>query len=153
MSNNNNMMEYIYIKLAAIFTAIMTFFVPIKGMIIIMIIMVLSDTLYALYKAKVKKEIISSDAFFNIVPKLICYTFFILISFMVDTFIFDNKLPVIEITNVLSKIVTFICITIELKSIDETSVKLGNRPFDKIITSFIKNIRKYKKNLNELKDE
>jgi hypothetical protein len=150
---DNKTMEYIYIKGAAIFTAIMTFFVPIKGMIIIMTLMVLADTIFALWKAKKLNEIISSDKFFNIVPKFIGYTFFILMSFMIDTYLFDNKFPVVEITNGFSKIVTFICITIELKSIDETSVKLGNRPFDEIITSFIKTIRKYKKNLNELKNE
>lgn len=126
---------------------------PIKGIIVMILLMVIADTVYAIYKAKKLKESVTSDKLFNIVPKFGTYLFFIVMAFLVDTFIFDGTLPVIGLTNGLSKIVGGICFIIELKSIDETSVKLGNRSFDLIIKDFINVIRKYKKNLNDLKDE
>jgi hypothetical protein len=140
-------------KLMVVISSIMSFFLPIQGLILLCILAVLIDTLYALYKVKKLKEKVTSDKLFNIIPKSIGYILFILFSFMIDSFIFDNKLPVVDLTNGCSKIVTFICVLIELRSIDETSVKLGNKPFDEQISLFIKFIRKHKKNLNSIKDE
>ena len=38
-----------------------------------------------------------------------------------------------------------------MKSIDETSVKLGNKPFVEVIRSLMKRAKEFKKDLNELK--
>jgi hypothetical protein len=151
--NFYNVGIYIYTKILIFFTALTSFFIPIKGLIIFCISMVLADTIYGIYKAKKLKESITSHKLFNIVPKSVGYLFFILMSFTADTYLFENKLPVIDLTNGLSKIVTLICTLIELKSIDETSIKLGNKPFEIRIKEFVNTIKKFKKNLNDLKDE
>ena len=55
------------------------------------------------------------------------------------------KLPI-------SKFATIFWLYIELKSIDETSQKLGNKPFIEIINNIVKWLKSFKKDINEIKE-
>jgi hypothetical protein len=41
---------------------------------------------------------------------------------------------------------------IEIKSLDEKSIKIGNKPFITLIRDLIKKIKEIKKNINEIKE-
>jgi hypothetical protein len=74
----------------------------------------------------------------------------ILFAFLIDKYIFDGK--VLDISNLISKIVTFIWLYIEIKSIDETSMKLGNKSLWVLFKDLISKAKDLKKDINEIKD-
>lgn len=127
---------------------IMTFLAPIKGMVLLVIMAIAVDTTFGIYNAIKNKEY-QSDKLFNVVVKTFFYSFSLLFAFIVSKEIFESELFGIKYLSV--KLVTAFWIYIEMKSIDETSVKLGNKPFVEIIRSFMKKAKEFKKDLNELK--
>ena len=127
---------------------IMTFLAPIKGMVLLVIMAISIDTIFGIYYA-IKNKDYQSDKLFNVVVKTFFYSFSVLFAFIVSKVIFDSELFGIKYLSV--KLVTAFWIYIEMKSIDETSVKLGNKPFVEIIRSLMKRAKEFKKDLNELK--
>ena len=127
---------------------IMTFLAPIKGMVLLVIMAISIDTIFGIYYA-IKNKDYQSDKLFNVVVKTFFYSFSVLFAFIVSKVIFDSELFGIKYLSV--KLVTAFWIYIEMKSIDETSVKLGNKPFVEVIRSLMKRAKEFKKDLNELK--
>jgi peptidoglycan biosynthesis protein MviN/MurJ (putative lipid II flippase) len=136
-------------------TALITFFcfiTPIKGLLLLVSFAVAFDTLFAIYVSIKQKGINSfkSTKLFNIVVKTFFYMSTILFAFLIDTYIFDGK--VLDISNLISKIVTFIWLYIEIKSIDETSMKLGNKSLWVLFKDLISKAKDLKKDINEIKE-
>lgn len=75
----------------------------------------------------------------------------ILLAYLIDTHIMEGKL--FSIPNLISKTVTFVWLYIEVKSIDETSIKLGNRSFWVILKEVIGKTKDIKKDINEIDKE
>ena len=136
-------------------TALITFFVfitPIKGMLLLISFAVSFDTLFAIYVSIKQKGISSfkSTKLFNIVVKTFFYMGAILFAFLIDTYIFEKKL--LDIHYLISKIVSFIWLYIEIKSIDETSQKLGNKSLWVIFKDLIAKAKDIKNDINEIKE-
>lgn len=127
---------------------IMTFLAPIKGMVLLVIMAISIDTIFGIYYA-IKNKDYQSDKLFNVVVKTFFYSFSVLFAFIVSKVIFDSELFGIKYLSV--KLVTAFWIYIEMKSIDETSQKLGNKSFVEVIRSLMKRAKEFKKDLNELK--
>ncbi|MGJ8762091.1 MAG: phage holin family protein [Polaribacter sp.] len=127
---------------------IATFIAPIQGMVLLVIMAIAADTTLGIYNAIRLKEY-QSDKLFNVVVKTFFYSFSVLFAFIVSKVIFDEELFGVKYLSV--KLVTAFWIYIEMKSIDETSQKLGNKPFVEIVRSLIKKAKEFKKDLNELK--
>lgn len=127
---------------------IATFIAPIQGMVLLVIMAIAADTTLGIYNAIRLKEY-QSDKLFNVVVKTFFYSFSILFAFIVSKVIFEGELFGVKYLSV--KLVTAFWIYIEMKSIDETSQKLGNKPFVEIVRSLIKRAKEFKKDLNELK--
>lgn len=128
-----------------------TFITPIYGMLALMTVSVYLDTFFAVYytlKVKGRKGF-TSHKLFNIVPKLFMYLGCIFVSFLVDKYLLDGE--IYEIKLLVTKLVTAMFVYIEVKSIDETSQKLGNKPFIEIVKGFFSKIKGFKKDLNEIK--
>jgi phage-related holin len=131
----------------AIFT---TFFTPIKGLILIMILFILSDTALGIYTS-IKLggvETFKSHKLFNIVVKSFFYLTTIIMAFLIDKFILGGML--LGITHLLAKVMTAFWIYIEIKSLDESSMKLGNKSFWVLFKEFIDKLKSLKKDLNEI---
>jgi len=126
-----------------------SFLTPIFGMVLLVAGFVFLDTCAGIYVAR-KNQDFQSDKLFNLVVKTFFYMVTILLSFLVDTYIFENKIA--NIGYLSSKAVTMFWIYIECKSLDEKSVKLGNKPFHETMTALIKRIKAWKKDINEIKD-
>lgn len=147
MNDLSYIREHIWI-LCMIFIA---FISPIKGMLMLISFAVFLDTCFAIYyilKKKGRKEF-TSHKLFNIVPKTMMYMGVILLAFFVDKFILDGD--VYDIKFLITKVVTSMFVYIEAKSIDETSQKLGNKPFIELIKTIFEKLKGFKKDLNELK--
>jgi peptidoglycan biosynthesis protein MviN/MurJ (putative lipid II flippase) len=136
-------------------TALLTFFVfitPIKGMLCLISFAVALDTIFAIYVSIKQKGINSfrSTKLFNLAVKTFFYMASILLAFLIDNYIFDKKL--MDIHYLISKIVTFMWLYIEIKSIDETSQKLGNKSLWVILKELIAKAKDLKKDINEIKE-
>ena len=130
----------------------LVFITPIKGMLLLVSFAVAFDTLFAIYVSVKLKGISSfkSTKLFNIVVKTFFYMSTIVFSFLIDKYIFEGK--ILDISYLISKIITFLWLYIEIKSIDETSMKLGNRSLWEILKEIINKGKSLKKDINEIKD-
>ena len=136
-------------EIGMILFSIITFLTPILGMVALVACAVGLDTFAGIHIARKNKDY-QSDKLFNVVVKTFFYMTTILLAFLIDTFIFEKKLA--NIGYLSSKAVTMFWIYIEAKSLDEKSVKLGNRPFHVIMSALIKRIKSWKKDINEIKE-
>ncbi len=129
--------------------SILTVLAPIKAFVILISLFVVSDTILALY-ATIKLYGIKSyrsNKLFNIVIKTVFYMTAIMLAFLVDTNIFDGSILGIKI--LICKALTLMFIYIELKSIDETSMKLGNKSLWVLIKELFNKGKELKKDLGE----
>ena len=74
----------------------------------------------------------------------------ILLAFLIDSHILEGK--IFDVTNGISKTITFVWLYIEVKSIDETSQKLGNKPLWLILKELISKTKDLKKDINDIKN-
>lgn len=130
--------------------SLFTFLTPIYGMAILVTGAVALDTFAGVYIARRNNDY-QSDKLFNVVVKTFFYMATILLAFMIDKHIFEDKIANIGFFS--SKAVTMFWLYIEAKSLDEKSQKLNNKPFHIIMTDFIKRIKAWKKDINEIKED
>ena len=144
---------YVITFLKAMCLTIVTFLTPIKGLLLITGIAVLLDTLFAIYTT-IKLNgwrSYQSTKLFNIVVKSFFYFGSIVLAFFIDTHIIEKNV-IFGINLLISKVVTIFWLYIEVKSIDETSQKLGNKSFYFTIKNLMTKAKDLKKDINEIKD-
>lgn len=136
--------------LIPVITIILTFITPIKGMLITTTLFVAVDTLFAIYASYKTGGIASykSSKLFNIVPKTFFYLSTIILAHLVNQNLIGA--PIFGIDNFLTKVMCAFWIYIEIKSLDETSMKLGNKSFWVLLKEAIKKLYSIKKDLNDL---
>ena len=135
------------------FFAMVTFLAPIKGLLLLTGLVVVLDTLFAIYttiKLNGWKSY-QSTKLFNIVVKSFFYLGSIILAFFVDTHIIEKN-TLFGVNLLMSKVVTIFWIYIEVKSIDETSQKLGNKSFYFTIKNLLTKLKDLKKDINEIKE-
>ena len=136
----------------AIITTFLIFITPIFGLLSIITFAVGFDTLFAIYVSIKLNGIKSfrSTKLFNVVVKTFFYMGSIIFAFMIDKYMFEGK--ILDIPYLISKVITFVWLYIEIKSIDETSMKLGNRSLWVIVKEIINKGKSFKKDINEIKE-
>lgn len=132
-------------------TIIISFLAPIQGLLLLMMGFVLFDTITGVYSSvKLKgKESFRSGILFNIVPKLFMYLSTIVLAYGIDLLIINE---IFGMKYILAKILSIIFIYTEIKSIDENSMKLGNRSFWTVLKEIIRRLTNIKKDINKLKE-
>lgn len=135
--------------------ALLTFIVfvaPIQGMVLLISFAVLLDTIFAIYVSIKMKGINSfkSTKLFNIVVKTFFYMSTILLGFLIDKYIFEGVL--FGVPFLVSKVITSVWLYIEIKSLDETSQKYGNKSLWVILKELISKTKDLKKDINELQE-
>ena len=144
---------YLATFLKALFLTIATFLTPIKGLLILTGIAVFLDTIFAIY-VTIKLngwQSYQSTKLFNIVVKSFFYFGSIVLAFFIDTHIIEQN-TLFGINLLISKAVTVFWLYIEVKSIDETSQKLGNKSFYFTIKNLMTKAKDLKKDINEIKE-
>ena len=151
MKQESHVYAITFIK--AFFLTIATFLTPIKGLLIITGMAVLLDTIFAIYTTIRLNgwKSYQSTKLFNIVVKSFFYLGSIVIAYFIDTHIVEKN-TIFGINLLISKATTIFWLYIELKSIDETSQKLGNKPFLDIVNGIVKWLKSLKKDINEIKE-
>lgn len=139
--------------LTAIFISLVTLISPIKGLITLIGMCVVLDTLFAIYttiKLNGWKSY-QSTKLFNIVVKTFFYMGSIILAYFIDSHIIETNL-ILGIPLFISKGITLFWVYIEVKSIDETSQKHGNKPFYLLIKDLMTKAKDLKKDINEIKE-
>lgn len=136
--------------LLALVISALTVIAPAKAFVVTISLFVLADTALAIYWTVTKNgwKSFKSSKLFNIVVKTFFYMGAILLAFLVDTFIFEGVLLGIKL--LITKGLTLMFCWIELKSIDETSMKLGNKSIWVHFRELIGKSKDIKKDLNEV---
>lgn len=139
-------------KLILLALTMFTFLAPLKGLFVLISFAVIIDTLFAMYVVYKQKGIrhIISTKFFNLAVKTWFYLGSILLGYLVDVYVFDGSF--MGVKSLMSKTICVLWLSIEVKSIDETSQKLGNRPFLEVIRDIVIKLKSFKKDLNDLQN-
>jgi hypothetical protein len=138
-------------KYLTLFAAtIITFFSPIIGMILTLLCFILADTIVGIYCTIRLHGIKSfrSTKLFNSVVKTFFYIGTVMTMYAVDIFVLGGAL--LGMKHALSKIFCVFFMYIEFKSIDETSMKLGNRSAWVIFKELINKLQKIKKDIKDI---
>lgn len=125
-----------------------TFLAPISGIIYTLLFFTLLDTIFGIYRV-VKMEGVKglkSTKLFNAVVKLFFYLGATIGMFFIDKFIL-NGTKIMNIEFILTKAMAVSFIYIEVKSMDETSVKLGNRSIWIVFSEMIRKFKQIKKDI------
>ena len=144
---------YLFTLIKTVLITLLTFLTPIKGLLILTGIAVFLDTIFAIYTTiKLNGwQSYQSTKLFNIVVKSFFYFGSIVLAFFIDTHIVEHN-TLFGINLLISKAVTIFWLYIEVKSIDETSQKLGNKSFYFTIKNFMSKAKDLKKDINEIKE-
>jgi hypothetical protein len=137
-----------YIK--PLMMTLFTFLTPIKGLLSILFLFILLDTLMGIYvsvKTKGWGSFRSVILRKGIGAKLLFYLGTAVLAFMVDEYIIGPA--AFGIRYLFAKSITALWIYVEVKSLDETSMKLGNRSVWVIAKELIKKIANIKQEFNQ----
>jgi len=137
--------------LKSLILAFISFLSPIYGIIFLLSLAVMTDTIFAIY-ATIKLNGIKSfqsNKLFNLAIKTFFYMGSLLLAFTIDTFIVSSN-TMFGIELLFSKVIAILWIYIEVKSIDETSIKLGNKPLLSIIREMINVFKSLKKDIGNI---
>ncbi len=137
--------------LKSLILAFISFLSPIYGIIFLLSLAVMTDTIFAIY-ATIKLNGIKSfqsNKLFNLSIKTFFYMGSLLLAFTIDTFIVSSN-TMFGIELLFSKVIAILWIYIEIKSIDETSIKLGNKPLLTIIKEMINVFKSLKKDIGNI---
>ena len=135
------------IYFSTIATTLVLFFAPIKGIILMVALATILDTCFGLWKAKKLGEEITSKIFRNgLVPKLVSYVAAVMLIYASDVFIINAlTLRVISVEFISTKLIALVLLSIEVKSMDESLVKVKGYSFIdkiKVIINKIKDLKK-----------
>ena len=139
--------------LLLILASIATFLIPIQGLLLLMILFIFLDTCFGIYSTVKRKgwKSFRSTKLFNLVVKSFFYLAYIILAFLVDTYVFQSKLFGVDC--LASKSMALVWIYVEIKSIDETSVGLGNKSIWVILKEMIAKAAEFKKDLKSVDNE
>jgi sensor histidine kinase YesM len=129
------------IYLSSVATALILFFAPIKGIILMVALSTIIDTCFGVWKAKSLKEPITSKLFRNgLVPKLVSYISVVMLVYASDVFIINGlTMSVVSVQFISTKVIALVLLSIEVKSMDESWVSVKKYSFiDKIKTIIVK---------------
>ena len=129
------------IYLSSVLFSLVLFFAPIKGIILMVALSTIIDTCFGVWKAKSLKEPITSKMFRNgLVPKLLSYIAVVMLVFSSDVFIINGlTLSVVSVEFISTKVIALVLLSVEVKSMDESWIKVKGYSFiDKIKTIIVK---------------
>ena len=115
-----------------------------------MIFFIITDTIFGIYTS-IKLEGLNSfksHKFFNIVVKSFFYLITIILAFCIDKYIFEDSLFGFKF--LLAKTMTMLWIYIEIKSLDESNIKLGNKSFWVLLKELVDKLKDIKKDLSSI---
>ncbi len=143
------MKNYLTTHIMIIFKVLLVFFAPIKGIIILVALSTIIDTGFGFWKAKkLGQDITSKKWRFGFVPKILSYIAAVMLTYASDFFIINELTKMIISVEFLStKLIALVLISIEVKSMDESFVKVKGWSFLEKITGMLRKAKDIKKEI------
>lgn len=129
--------------------AIVLFFAPIKGIIILVALSTVLDTCFGIWKAKQLRHGITSKLFrHGFVPKVLSYVGATMLVYASDYFIVNELTKtVVSVDFLFTKLIALVLISIEVKSMDESFLQVKGYSFLNRIIEIIVKAKNIKKEL------
>ena len=151
----NRMKTTLLTFLTMFLKTLIIFFTPIKGIVVLIMLSVVIDTAFGIWKVKVLND--PDDPFnsrkmrFGFVRKTVVYLLFIGLVFITDVFILNDLVKYIlsnlEINYLCTRIGALILIGIEMKSMDESWFKVKGWSFIERAGGILRRIKKAKEDI------
>jgi len=107
-------------ELLTLISICFAFFLPISGILLMIGVLIIIDTMTGIWKAKKLKEKITSRKLSSIISKLALYEVTVIMFFLIDQFILnDIILTFFSVPLMLTKVVALVLASIEVMSINE----------------------------------
>jgi len=135
--------------LSSVLTVFFLFFAPVKGIILMVALSTIIDTCFGVWKAKSLKEPITSKMFRNgLIPKLVSYIAVVMLVYASDVFIINGlTTSVVSVEFISTKVIALVLLSVEVKSMDESWIKVKGYSFIDKIKAIIVKLKDVKKEL------
>ena len=108
-------------KLLTLISICFAFFLPISGILLMIGLLIIIDTITGIWKAKKLNDKITSRKLSSIISKLALYEVTVIMFFLIDRFILNDIILIFfSIPFMLTKIVALVLASIEVMSINES---------------------------------
>jgi len=114
-------------KILTLISICLAFFLPISGILLMIGVLIVIDTVAGIWKAKKVGEKITSRRLSAIISKLALYEVTVIMFFLIDVFILnDIILTFFSVPFMLTKVVSLVLASIEVMSINESWKRVKN---------------------------
>jgi len=114
-------------KILTLISICLAFFLPISGILLMIGVLIVIDTVAGIWKAKKVGEKITSRRLSAIISKLALYEVTVIMFFLIDVFILnDIILTFFSVPFMLTKVVALVLASIEVMSINESWKRVKN---------------------------
>lgn len=127
-------------KLALMITSMLAVIAPVFPMIYIAILAILIDTGFGIWRSVIKGgwKSIKSRRLSHVISKSLLYSGAILFTFLIEKYIASDLIAhFIAIDLVMTKIIAFFCVVVEVKSINESYESVTGKNMLKALRGFI----------------
>ena len=139
-------------ELLTLISICFAFFLPISGILLMIGVLIVIDTITGIWKAKKLGEKITSRKLSSIISKLALYEVTVIMFFLIDKFILnDIILTFFSVPFMLTKIVALVLSSIEVMSINENYKAVKSIDLWQSMKLLFARAKEVKDNLNKLK--
>jgi hypothetical protein len=139
-------------SLLKLITICFSFFLPISGILGLLLVLILADTATGIWKAKHQKQQITSRKLSAIISKLLLYELTVILFYLIDYFILnDIILTFFSVPLMLTKVLALILASIEIMSINENYKAVKSIDLWQSAKLLFARAKEVKDNLNKLK--
>jgi hypothetical protein len=128
------------VKIALMLTSILAVIAPVFPMIYIAILAILIDTAFGIWRS-VKKggwKSIRSRRLSHVISKSLLYSGAILFTFLIEKYIAADLIAqFVAVDLVMTKVIAFFCVVVEVKSINESYESVTGKNMLKALRSFV----------------
>ena len=139
-------------KLLTLISICFAFFLPISGILLMIGVLIVIDTITGIWKAKKLGEKITSRKLSSIISKLALYEVTVIMFFLIDKFILnDIILTFFSVEFMLTKVVALVLASIEVMSINENYKQVYHLDLWQSMKLLFARAKEVKEDLNKLK--
>ena len=139
-------------QLLTLISICFAFFLPISGILLMIGVLIVIDTITGIWKAKKLGEKITSRKLSSIISKLALYEVTVIMFFLIDKFILnDIILTFFSVPFMLTKIVALVLSSIEVMSINESYKQIYHLDIWQSMKLLFARAKDIKEDLNKLK--
>ena len=139
-------------ELLTLISICFAFFLPISGILLMIGVLIVIDTITGIWKAKKLGEKITSRKLSSIISKLALYEVTVIMFFLIDKFILnDIILTFFSVPFMLTKVVALVLASIEVMSINESYKQVYHLDLWQSMKLLFARAKEVKEDLNKLK--